>query len=142
MTRVFMDSSVIFSAAYSARGHARDLLMSAVKGGVELVVSPTVLEETRRNLSESAPQTLPFLELVMASIAPEMSRPTRAEVLGAAEHVALKDAPIAAAAKKAGVAMLVTLDKKHLLGRPDLARYVGADIVTPKQAMARLAQRG
>jgi predicted nucleic acid-binding protein len=107
MMRIFMDSSVIFSAGYSPRGHSRDLLRAAMRGEIELVMSPTVLEETRRNLAESAPRAMPYLEFVLA--------------------------------KRAGVEMLVTLDKKQLLGRPELARFVGADIVTPKEAMARLS---
>ncbi len=138
MTRIFMDSSVFFSAAYSSQGHARDLIRMAMRGELDLVLSETVLEETRRNLAESAPDALPFLEFVLASVAHELSQPTREEVLAAAQHAARKDAPIAAAAKKAGVLMLVTLDRKHLLGRPGLARHIGADIVTPKEALARL----
>jgi predicted nucleic acid-binding protein len=47
----------------------------------------------------------------------------------------LKDAPIVAAAKKAQADMLVTLDKKHLLGKPELAMYAGMKIVTPKEAI-------
>lgn len=138
MMRIFMDSSVIFSAAYSPHGHARDLLKAAMRGDLEIVMSPTVVEETRRNLFESAPETLRYLGLVLANLSPEMVRPTKAEVLAASELTAMKDAPIIAAAKRAGVEMLVTLDKKHMLGRPDLARFVGADIVTPKEAVARL----
>lgn len=139
MMRIFMDSSVIFSAAYSPRGHSRDLLRAAMRGEIELVMSPTVLEETRRNLAESAPRATPYLEFVLANLAIEVVRPTKKDVMAAAEHTAMKDAPIAAAAKRAGVEMLVTLDKKHLLGKPDLARFIGANIVTPKEAMARLS---
>ncbi|MDD2695891.1 MAG: hypothetical protein PHD58_08195, partial [Anaerolineales bacterium] len=57
------------------------------------------------------------------------------EVLSAAKQVALKDAPIVAAAKKGEVDLLVTLDKKHLLEKPALAKFVGAEIVTPKEAI-------
>ncbi len=35
----------------------------------------------------------------------------------------------------AKVEPLVTLDRKHLLGRPDLARHVGANIGTPKEVV-------
>ena len=56
----------------------------------------------------------------------------------AASHVALKDAPIVAAAKRAKVDLLVTLDKKHLLGKPELAEYAGVDIVTPQEAVGYL----
>lgn len=64
----------------------------------------------------------------------EVLRPTKNEVVAAAQQVALKDAPILAAAKKARVDLLVTLDKQHLLGKPELARYAGIEIVTPKRA--------
>jgi hypothetical protein len=33
------------------------------------------------------------------------------------------------------VDLLVTLDKKHLLEKPDLIQYAGIGIVTPKQAV-------
>ncbi len=59
-------------------------------------------------------------------------------MLAAAKHAERKDAPIIAAAKKTKVDFLVTLDKKHLLDKPELAEYIGAEIVTPKQAMNKL----
>ena len=61
-------------------------------------------------------------------------------ILVMSQDVAAKDAPIVAAAWKAKVDMLVTLDKKHLLGKPGLAKYVRADIITPGEAMTRLAK--
>ena len=65
-------------------------------------------------------------------------RPTKRQVLSAAAHVALKDAPIVAAAKRAKVDLLVTLDKKHLLGKPELAKYASTEIVTPQEAVIQL----
>jgi len=97
-----------------------------------------VLEETRRNLAESAPKSLPFLEFVLESVPYDIVRPSKRQVLETGEYTAFKDGPIVAAAKMAKVELLVTLDRKHLLGRPDLARYVGVDIVTPKEAVGRL----
>ena len=97
-----------------------------------------MLEETRRNLAESAPKSLSFLEFVLDSVPYEIVRPTKRQVLEAAEQTAFKDAPIAAAAKMAKVEPLVTLVRKHLLGRPDLARHVRADIVTPNEAVGRI----
>jgi predicted nucleic acid-binding protein len=106
-----------------------------LRGDVDLVLSQLVLEETRRNLAESAPKSLSFLEFVLESVPYEIVRPSKRQVLAAAEYTAFKDAPIAAAAKMAKVELLVTLDRKHLLDRPDLARHVGADIVTPKEVV-------
>jgi predicted nucleic acid-binding protein len=141
MTRVFIDSSVFFSAAYSSRGHARDLILMALGGEIDLVLSWIVIEETRRNLLESAPESVPFMEFVLQSVTHEIIRPSREQVIAAGKYTALKDAAIAAAAREAAVELLVTLDRKHLLGRPDLARHVGADIVTPQEAVRRLKQR-
>jgi predicted nucleic acid-binding protein len=36
--RIFIDSSVLFSAAYSGRGHSRDLLLMAIRGDLTLVI--------------------------------------------------------------------------------------------------------
>ncbi len=140
MTRLFLDSSVLFAAVYSTQGHARDIIALAARGEITLVVSQFVLAEAKRNLAENAPQRHPFFDYVLQITPFEFVQPTKRQVLAAGKHVVLKDAPIIAAARKAKVDMLVTLDRKHLLGKPELARYVRAAIVTPKEAMARLAQ--
>ncbi|MEJ2354022.1 MAG: PIN domain-containing protein [Anaerolineales bacterium] len=135
MIRIFLDSSVLFSAAYSSTGYSRDLLLMAARGEIILVISPHVVTETRRNLIESAPDAIPYLELLFDIIPFEYIKPAKRDVLSAAKHVAQKDAPIIAAAKRAKVDFLVTLDKRHLLGRPELAAYVGTRIVAPKSAV-------
>jgi predicted nucleic acid-binding protein len=136
MKRIFLDSSVLFSAAYSERGYSRDLIVMAIRRDIVLVLSPLVLEETRRNLLEVAPETLPWLDQLLKAVPFEAVRSSKAEVLQAAEQVVLKDAPIIAAAKKAQVDLLVSLDKKHLLGKPELDEYIGLPIVTPEEAVA------
>jgi predicted nucleic acid-binding protein len=138
MIRIFLDSSVLFSAAYSSTGHSRDLLLMAARGEIILVISPHVVTETRRNLGENAPDAIPYLDLLFETIPFEFIKPAKRDVLSAAKHVALKDAPILAGAKKAKVDFLVTLDKKHLLGRPELAAYAGTWIVAPKSAVESL----
>jgi len=140
MQRLFLDSSVLFAAAYSSTGHARDLILMAVRREITLVVSQLVLDETRRNLAESAPERLIILDYITAGIPFEIVKPTKREVITAAKRVVLKDAPIVAAARKARVDHLVTFDKKHLLGKPELAEYVRAPIVTPQEAFERLAR--
>jgi predicted nucleic acid-binding protein len=135
MKRVFLDSSVLFSAAYSRQGESRNLVLMAIREEIIVVTSQIVIEETRRNLAEFAPAALIFLEYAIENIPFELVEPTKREVLDAGKHTVLKDAPIAAAAKKARVDMLVTLDKKHLLGKPGLAEYIEADIIRPSQAV-------
>jgi hypothetical protein len=55
-----------------------------LRGGVDLVLSQLVLEETRRNLAESAPKSLSFLEFVLESVPYEIVRPSKKQVLEAA----------------------------------------------------------
>jgi predicted nucleic acid-binding protein len=139
MKRLFIDSSVLFSAAYSSRGYARDLIIMAAREEIILVVSPLVLEETRRNLVESAPETVGLFDLLVQTIPFEIVQPTKEEVLEAFRMVVLKDAPIIAAAKTSRADLLVTLDKKHLLGKPVLVQYLGVEILTPKEAFEKIS---
>ena len=135
MIRIFLDSSVLFSAAYSSRGHSRDLLILAARGEIEIVISDLVIEETRRNLSKSAPGTETFLDLILNLLPLEYVKSTKREILKAAEVVVLKDAAIVAAAKKAKVDLLVTLDKKHLLGNTKIGEILGVEIVSPQETV-------
>ena len=134
MRRVFVDSSVLFAAAYSNRGYARDLIILGIREQVKLIISSLVIEETSRNLAEIAPELVPDLERIFVSVAFEMVNPSKEAVVSAAGLVALKDAPILAAARLAKVDILVTLDKRHLLDRPQLEEFSGARILKPKQA--------
>ena len=139
MLRVFIDSSVLFSAAYSSKGHARDLIMMAARAEIRLVISSLVIEETRRNLADFAPEVLPALEQIFDAINFDIVNPSKADVIEAAKIVALKDAAILAAVKVAQVDMFVSLDKKHLLDRPELETYASTPILRPVDAYQRIA---
>jgi len=134
MKRVFIDSSVLFAAAYSEKGFARDLIITGIREQAHLVISSLVMEETRRNLADFAPETLPALERIFELASFEVVNPSKQGVLEAAKWVALKDAPILAAAKSAKVDILATLDKRHLLDRPELESFIAARILRPKEA--------
>lgn len=138
MLRVFIDSSVMFSAAYSNTGHARDLIMMAARDEIRLVISALVMDESRRNLADFAPEVIPALERIFDSIDFEIINPTKEDVVEAAKIIALKDAPILAAVKVAQVDLFVTLDKKHLLDRPELETYVSSPILRPVDAYQRI----
>ncbi len=138
MKRFFIDSSVLFSADYSPRGNARNIILMAARKELTAVISKLVIDETNRNMIEKAPEKAHLLETIIDNVPFEITRPTKREVLAAAKHTELKDAPIIAAAKKAKVDLVVTLDKKHLLDKPELAKYIRAEIVTPKEAVGLL----
>ena len=129
--RIFIDSSVLFSAAYSSTGHSPDLLIMGASGEIKIIISNFVLQETIRNLSGLKKPPLEELDQIVQNANIELVDATKQSVLDAAKLIVLKDAPIIAAAKTAKVNMLVSLDKKHILGRTDLEAYINASIVTP-----------
>lgn len=129
--RIFIDSSVLFSAAYSPKGHSRDLLLMGTSGEIKIIISNFVLQETIRNLSGLKKPPLDELNQIVQNANIEFVDATKQSVLDAAKLIVLKDAPIIAAAKTAKVTMLVSLDKKHILERTDLKDYINASIVTP-----------
>ena len=136
--RIFIDSSVLFSAANSARGHSRDLMLLSAGREVNLILSNFVLEETVRNLSQLKRPPLEELEDLLENANIEIVEIDRQAVLEAGKLIVIKDAPIIAAAKSSKVEMLVSLDKKHILNRPELEFYIKASIVTPSEAFHKL----
>jgi predicted nucleic acid-binding protein len=136
--RIFIDSSVLFSAANSERGHSRDLVLMSAREELVLVLSRYVLEETRRNLARLKEPKDMELEFLLSNAEMEIITVDKNDILRAAKKTVLKDAPIIAAAEKAKVIILVSLDKKHILGRPELETYINAPILTPKEAFQKI----
>jgi predicted nucleic acid-binding protein len=137
MRRIFIASSVLFTAANSAKGHSHDLMLISAAGKLTLVLSDFVLEETRRNLALTQPG-LTVLERIIREARIEIVSVTRKQVLDAMKWIVPKDAPILAAAKAAQVDMLVSLDKKHILDHPKLETYINTPILTPAEAFQKL----
>ena len=136
--RLFIDSSVLFSASNSAKGHARDLMTMSANVEITLVLSNYVLRETIRNLSQLKQAPLEAFEEILSNATIEVVDAGKQAVVDAGNLVVLKDAPIIAAAKTARVDMLVSLDKKHILNHPELESYIKASIVTPAEAFQKL----
>ncbi|MBI2305301.1 MAG: PIN domain-containing protein [Chloroflexi bacterium] len=113
MTRVFIDSSVLIAAAISAKGKARDLILSSLCGQFTLCLSDLVLDETERN--RKAPAALTTFQLLREVLDVDVSVPSKSLVLRVANVVKLKDAPIVAGAIRARAEYLATYDRKHLL---------------------------
>jgi len=136
--RFFIDSSVLFSAANSAKGHSRDLMIMSANGEITLIISNYVLQETTRNLSQLKQPPLEAFEEILAYATIEIVDASKQAVMDAGKLVVLKDAPIIAAAKIAEVDMLVSLDKKHILNHPELESYIKAYILTPAEAFQKI----
>ena len=76
--RLFFDSSAFYSAVYSSKGAARELLNLSIQGKVWIVVSQDVLDETRRNIAAKAAEMLDVYDLLVTildlEICPDPSR--------------------------------------------------------------------
>jgi predicted nucleic acid-binding protein len=133
---VFLDSSVLYAAVFSATGPARRLLLKGLQGSITLSISEFVLEETKRNLVKNAPAALPFLTIIADLLAPQVTNPTKAAVLKAAQVVHLKDAPIVVAAAKAKADYLATHDVKHLLAEAQaIEAAYGITVLSPAELL-------
>ena len=136
-TKVFLDASVLIAAAISPRGHARDLVLQGLRGEWSLYLSSLVLEETQRNLARKAPKALPAFMSFRRTLTTNLVDPPKATVLEIAETVAVKDAPIVAAAVCVRAHYLATYDRRHLLSRAAVIRtQFGVEVVTPGDILA------
>ena len=136
MTNVFVDSSVLFSACYSSTGASREIIRQGILGKIKLVISRHIIEEVERNLEIDAPDVMPIFEEFLSTVSFKVVHPTKNEVKKASEYVDLKDAPILAAARKAKVDYLVSLDTKHLV-KPEVAKRADLNIVLPGEFLKR-----
>ncbi|MBI2431025.1 MAG: putative toxin-antitoxin system toxin component, PIN family [Candidatus Levybacteria bacterium] len=134
VSKIFIDSSVLIAASISPKGSARDLILSSIRGEYEIIISDLVIEETRRNLGEKAPEALPALQLFLESLNPEVIKPSKSLVTKAAKIIDLKDAPIVAAAISSKADYLVSFDRKHLLyHKRELKEDFELKVVTPDE---------
>jgi predicted nucleic acid-binding protein len=137
--KIFLDSSVLYAAAFSATGPARRLILKGLEGSVALTISDLVLEETKRNLTKNAPLALPYFNVLADLFSPFIIRPTKAEVFKAAQIVHLKDASIVAAAVKAKADYLETHDVKHLLTHEQaIDKAYGITVLSPADLLSVL----
>jgi len=138
--RVFLDASVLFSAAYSSSGFARDLLVSGYRPDVTLSVSPDVVDEVTLNLSSKRPKALATLRSFIADGSLLVVSPDPSVVRRCADVVDEKDAHVVAGALAAGASIVATFDLRHLLSQADLIRAAfGVEVLTPRDVLERIA---
>jgi len=116
LVKVFLDSSVVFSAFHSDTGGSMRIVREAFEYDIRLVISPRVIEEAVSSLTEKYPHTVPlfprWLEHAKFSIVP---KPSPRLVKQFEKIIASNDAPILAAAQRAKADVLVTLDRKDFI---------------------------
>jgi predicted nucleic acid-binding protein len=129
--KVFIDTSVLIAGLASVSGASATILDLGEARIVQLVISRQVLIEADRNLTAKLPKLVNRFRSFLRHLSPVLvDDPSSTEIEAAASVIHLKDAPILAAAKKAQVDYLITLDKRHFLsGRIGKRGWI--KIVTP-----------
>ena len=136
MIRIFFDTSILLASLRSPSGGSSELLRYAVAGAVSGYLSDDVLEEIARHVHEVGPELRSRLLNYLAAIPFTVISVSAWEVRSAMAFTAAKDSAIVAAAEKAGVDFLVTLDKRHLLNKKeDIEPNVGFQIVRPEDIL-------
>ena len=131
--RIFLDTSALFAGIWSESGGARLILRLGEAGALQIVLSQQVLNELDDVLRRKAPHLLPVLARLLDRVQVEIAGQGSAEqyqvCLALSGNPA--DARILADAWMAGVAYLVSLNQKHILNRPELAKQLPYEIGTP-----------
>ena len=135
--RLFMDSSALFAGIVSASRAARALLLLVESEQVSIIISEQVVAETERAIARKAPSALNDLrQAILASKASIIRDPSPELVklnLALISHAA--DVPIVLAAMDAEVDFLVTLNRKHFIDDPGVAKRSGLRIGTQRDSL-------
>jgi predicted nucleic acid-binding protein len=140
---LFFDSSALVAGIASRAGGARALLNFAELGLVQVLISEQVLVETERVLARKLPAFLPEARQLIRAAQVRIVRDPTGEELAAYEgyisHAA--DLPILVAAIRYQASYLVTLNRRHFIEDPDVARRTGLRIGTPGDALQWLREQ-
>jgi predicted nucleic acid-binding protein len=134
---LFFDSSALIAGIISAKGAARVLLLLSEVEKIRIIVSEQVIVEVERNIARKAPQALPYArELIRAANIRIVRDPQFDQVRQHQQWINHPvDVPILVAAVNTKVEFLVTLNPKHFIDDPDVARKSGLRIGTPGDAL-------
>jgi len=131
--RVFLDSSVLISGVISQTGASSAILDLGEAGEIVIVLSKGVLVETDRVFERKFPNLIGNFREFIKNLSPIIAEdPSPQEIREAQAVIEKDDAPILAAAKKANIHFLVSLDTKHFHSHK-VRHYFKAPIVTPAQ---------
>lgn len=134
-SRVFIDSSVFFTAVNSPTGGSAKLF-SLGGSKFHLYTSRVVLVETERNVRKKLlPLHLPRFFILSENIHILNHIPNQAQIQEAERVIAKKDAVILAEVKYASVTYVVTLDIKHFFTNDVKQFLYPVKIVTPKELL-------
>lgn len=138
--KLFLDSSVLVTGIASPTGAGRVLLLLGETSQVELIVSQQVITETERAIARKIPSALVDMRQAILKtkllIVPDPPAELVQQHLDWISHA--PDLPILLAAWQAKVDLLITLNRKHFIDDPLVAKRSGLLIVDPAAALSWL----
>lgn len=136
--KLFLDSSALFAGIVSASGAARALLLLAESGHITVAISEQVVTETESAIARKIPSAIHDLRgAILSSKASILRNPSPEEVMANSKLISHPaDIPILLSAMGAEVDYLVTLNRKHFIDYPGVARRSGLRIGTPGDALS------
>lgn len=134
---IFLDTNVIFSGLYSAKGPAGIILEYFIDGKLNVVISQQVLEEVISNIKLKLPKALPVFQNLLINTPPAIVKnPSFKEIVEWSMVINSEDAGILASAVAVQPDFLVTGDK-HFFQSVRIAEKSGLQIVTPSQFLKK-----
>jgi len=134
--RVFLDSSVLFTAVNSPSGGSAKLFTLKE---YELVTSPTVLTEVERNVEKKLLSYHIERFLILVQKITILTQKPKLDLIKKAHKVIVsKDAVILSEAKQSKVPYIATLDRKHFF-TDSVKRFLRSQtVVTPKMLLEKI----
>lgn len=135
-TRLFLDSSVLFSAVWSVSGGASKIISWASENKIVAAVSKNVIAEVESNVGKKMNEIYwPRLENLLVFLEIDRTTTNKNEMEKANKVIIAKDAVILVEAKRCKVDILVTLDKKDML-QPKVHKFMyPIKVMTPGEVI-------
>jgi len=135
--KIFLDSSVLIAGLYSDKGGSGQILEQIKKKKLVGFISPSIIEETKRNIRiKLSLKLLPeFEKLIKIVNIQENFQPK--DIIKYRQLVELKDLHVLVFARSSRAEILITLDKKHFKTKKLEKANLPFKILTPKEFLQK-----
>ena len=142
-SRIFLDASALFAAAYAPTGATREILRLGMEGAVHLFTNQVAIEDAERNLTRKAPEGVAIVRALLVALPIQVSPAPDADAIATLlPLVVAKDAPILAGALACQADYLATFDRQHLIGIDVATLSTSLVIATPGDILNHLRAEG
>lgn len=130
---IFLDSSVLIAGLYSDKGGSAKILELIKKKKLAGFISPSIIEETKRNIRKKLSlKLLPKLEKLIKIVGVQENFQPK-DIIKYRRLVDIKDLHVLVFTKSSCANFLITLDKKHFKTEKLKNANLPFKILTPKE---------